>query len=115
MSSSDVGLEEDTSVQDPSLSVCQALYFLSSLLLCQLHIVVPEAVDPPFQQAVGAPHLLGLLSNQIHGHLSSLQIGQPMVVDRWVVSQPLHDFFFLLRWEGPLLVILSRKTPWASG
>ncbi len=108
-----MGFEEIASVQDPLLSVYQTLHCLSRLLLGQLHVVVPEDVDPLVQKAIGAGHL-DLLSDEVSLHLSTLEVGRPMVVDRWVIFQPLHDFFFLSWSEGPLLVILPRKTPKAD-
>ena len=50
MCSSDVGLEEDTLVDDPSLPVCYVLGCFARLGLGQLDRVVAEADDPLVQR-----------------------------------------------------------------
>ena len=65
MSSSDVGLQEHSLIQCPLLSVCETLICLARLLLCQLHIAVPEVVYQGIQQGKGAAHVLGLVSDEV--------------------------------------------------
>ena len=68
--------------------------------------VIPVVVYPEIQQGKSAAHLLGLLSDEVLLHLLTLEVCRPMVADRLVVCQPLHDLLFLLWAEGPLLLIL---------
>ena len=73
MSSSDIGLEEDTLVDDPSLPVCHVLSCLARLGLCQFDIVVSEAGDSLDKQVLGAA--LGLFSNQVLLHFLAFVVG----------------------------------------
>ena len=76
------------------IAVCEALQCLARLLLGELDGVVPE-VYPDIQQAKGASHLLGLLSDEVSLHLLTAEVGRPMVVDRLGVCRPLHNLLFL--------------------
>ena len=73
---------------------------MARLRLCQLHVVLPEVVYEGIQQVVGAGHLLGLTSDEILLQLSTFEVRRPMVVDGWVLFQPVNDILFLLRCEG---------------
>ena len=74
MNSSDVGLEEDTLVHDPSLPVCYVLSCLARLGLGQLDVVIVEAGDPLVLAVVDAVDYLGLFSNQVFVDFSALAI-----------------------------------------
>ncbi len=80
---------------------------MARLRLHQLHIVVPEVDDPGIQQAVGAAHLLGLASHEVLLQLSTFEVRTPMVVNVWVLYQPVNEIIFLLSCEGTLLLIQS--------
>ena len=48
------------------------------------------------------------------GFRNTPRSSRPLVVDRWVLNQPLNEVLFFLSCEGPLLLILPRKMPWAA-
>ena len=75
MSSSDAGLEQDTLVNHPFLSLCHVLNCLARVGVGQLDIVVSEADNPLVQEVAGAVHLLGLFSNQVPLDFSTLVVG----------------------------------------
>ncbi len=80
------------------------------LHLHQLHMVVPEVVYPGMQKGIAAGHL-GLVSDEVLLQLSMFEVRRPMVVDGWVLYQPVNEILFLLSCEGPLPLIQPWKTP----
>ena len=82
------------------------MHSVAEFFCIELHIVVPEVDDPGIQEGVGAAHLLSLASDEVFLQLSTFEVRRLMVVDGWVLYQPVNDILVLLGCEGPLLLIL---------